>query len=131
MSSVFHIDGIENAIDMFDRQETILRSSEVQQIFKVAGDAVAGTARELVRVYNGPPLKDVTPGELRDAIFVRAYSKDTVPYVLLGVAGVRQALPIEFGNDHNAAFPFMRPAIDQWEAQIGPLVEQSLSALFG
>lgn len=131
VASGFHIDGIENAIDLFDRQETILQSNAVVQIFQAAGDAVAGTAREIVRVYDGPPLKDVTPGELRDAIFAKAYTKDTVPYVLLGVKDVSYDLAIEYGNEHNAAFPFLRPAVAQWEDQIGDLVGSALSSLFG
>lgn len=124
-----HIDGIENAIDMFDRQETVIFGGSIVQIFQAAGDAVAATAKEIVRVYDGPPLKDVRPGELRDAIFAKAYQRDTVPYVLLGVKGVPYSLAIEYGNEHNQAFPYIRPALSQWEGQIGEIVRSSIEAL--
>jgi HK97 gp10 family phage protein len=123
-----HVDGIEQAIEKFDRLDTVIRSKEVVQIFQLCGDFVADAARELVHVRSG---------ELRDAIFARAYTRDTVPYVIIGVelvpkdghAGVPYGHRIEFGGAGHPAYPFLRPAAEQSHEQIMRIAGEALTKL--
>lgn len=127
----FHVEGIEDALLEFDRMDTVLHSKEIAQAFQVAGDYVAARAKELVPVYAGPAREDVTPGELRDAIFAHSYVKDGAPAVVIGVR--QDEAPygpfIEFGTEHNAAQPFLRPAIDGTADTTEQLVAAAIAKL--
>ncbi len=124
-----HVDGIEDLLLNFDRITTTIYGPQIVQIFQLGGDFVADRARQNVRKRTG---------ELEHAIFARAYRRDTVPYVLVGVESKEPAhghpvVPhgayLEFGTEHNRAFPFLRPAIDETQDQVVSLIGAALQQL--
>lgn len=124
-----HIEGIEQAIEVYDRLDTILFGPQVIQIFQVGGDAVADRARELVH-------KD--SGLTEQAIFAKAYAKDTVPYVIVGVETHEPAhghlvVPYagfeEWGTKKWVGSPYLRPAAESMETTLLDLIGTALDVL--
>lgn len=126
-----HVDGIETAIDNFDRILTCLHSEAVLQIFQVAGDAVAQIAQGMVHQRTGRTER---------AIFARAYWRDGNPYCIVGVethepAHGHDVVPwagyLEFGTVKMDAHPYLRPAADEMEGKLLELVGTALAQLIG
>ena len=122
MASLFHIDGVENAILQFSRMDTVLRSGAILQAFQIGGNAVADRAREIVRVRTG---------EVQGAIFARAYQRDSVPYCIVGVETqapgyghtiVPYAGYLEYGTKHMEAHSYLREASAEMESQLLTLI---------
>jgi HK97 gp10 family phage protein len=129
VGGLFHVDGIENSIDQFSRLDTVLKGKEILQIFQIAGDAVAERAQSIV---------DVRTGRTQRAIFARAYRRDSVPYVLVGVEThepgyghevVPYAGHLEYGTIHMEAHPYVREAAAQMEATLLDSVGTAIAAL--
>ena len=107
-----------------------LSSPEALEPFSALGRAVADTARSLAPRYDGPPEEGIIPGELKVEIGSRA-TRDK----LTNAPEVYVFAPwdyggfMEFGTEHNAASPFMRPAAAQWEGDIEGFLAPSYDRL--
>lgn len=126
-----HVEGIEDCLEKFDAVLTRMLSPTIVHIFQLGGEFVRDRAKQIVH-------KDT--GELADAIFARAYRRDNVPYVLVGVeskepahghAVVPHGAFLEFGTEHNKAYPFLRPAIDETKNEVVSIIATALEQLLG
>ena len=122
-----HLEGLEDLLLNFDRIDTALRSKDIEQAFQLGGEVIAEAARQLAPV--SPPYPWTTPGELRDSIYVRAYTRDGNVYVIIGTRNVRYAAFVEFGTERNAAEPFMRPALAQSQGAVEDAVAKAIADL--
>lgn len=127
--ALFHIDGIENAILSFERIETQLYGPQILQIFQVAGDAVAALAASKARVRTG---------FLAGGVFAKAYARDTVPNVILGVETgapsyghriVPYAGYQNFGTKNMEGNYFLSNAAAEMEPQLLDLVGTAIAKL--
>lgn len=126
---MIHVDGIEQAIEQFDRIDTCLQSANIKQVFQIAGDAVAERARGYAP--KPPGLKGYATGNVASAIFARAFVRDTVPNVIVGVDPKKApyAIPLEYGTDDTVAQPFMRRAAGEMHEQLMQMVGTAIRSL--
>lgn len=129
----FEIDGLNDSLAEFDKPRQVLQSSAALEPFAQLGERAVSRARALAPEYEGPPEKDVVAGALGDGIFSHPYLKNGAPAVLVGTNGdeVPYASDIEFGNERQAAQPFLRPAFEEVAAEAEPIVADGLGKLLG
>lgn len=124
------LEGLDQLVRNCDNLVTALQSDKAKEIFLKAGTLVRDEAKQIVEVYDGPARTDVTPGELRDAIFV-APGPDELPNVVVGVnlANVDYALDVEFGNGFQAGQSYLRAARDNKAAEVLEILASELQGL--
>lgn len=131
---MIQVSRIEAFTDALAAVGTKLASSEALDVFDALGEQVAQTARDYAPEYEGPPRPGVyfQPGHLKGQINQRS-GRDVAtgaPWTHVGapwyVGGFH-----EYGTEHEAAHPFMRPTADEWQPQVESAIAAGLAALIG
>lgn len=101
--------GTQHVCDNLDRIIDAMEGTEFQEVFQDMGDLVKD------RAFTLAPKRT---GFLASHIHARAYSRNSVPAVLVGVSDVAYAIPVEYGTHDTRAQPFMRPAVEETKGQM-------------
>ncbi len=109
MSKGTELLGAQGVCDNLDRIVDAMEGSEFVGVFQEMGDLVRN------RAFTLAPKRT---GFLAAHVHARAYSRNSVPAVLVGVSGVSYAIPVEFGTHDTRPQPFMRPAVEETKQQM-------------
>lgn len=126
------VDNIESFSAGLDATFAALDSEAAVQVFQSLGDEVVQTARGYAPEYHGPPREGVyfEPGHLKSQIDANA-GRDVAtgaPHVSVGAPWYVGGF-LEYGTEHNAAHPFMRPTSDEWSPRVESEIADKLAGL--
>ncbi len=127
------IENIESYTGALSAFKGALESDDMEQAFRQVAEAGVAIAQGYAPEYEGPEREGVyfEKGHLKSQINARS-GRDVAtgaPWATVGAPWYIGGF-LEYGTEHNGAFPFMRPAADDLEPQVEGTISGAIGGLF-